>query len=281
MEMLQLRYFYESARTGSFAKTAKKYMVPSSSVSITVKHLESELGCQLFERHSNRIVLNDNGKKLQLTLEKVFSELDKVVAELSSSSEQTVKIKMLVLASRPSIINTIINYQKMYPNVLFDASFKDYEAEHDSFDVIVSRERLKIAGYESLTLYTRRLSMVVSQDSELCGKELTLRDLRDQPFVLPSQRGTTYNILMNACEGAGFVPKIAMVVNDDHYYNRCLRGGVGIGFTSMPRLSDTSVLRMLNVTDFNEEVTYYVTYKKQIPHIQTFVEYLSEQNFLK
>ena len=59
--MLQLRYFYESAKTESFAKTAEKYMVPASSVSASVKRLEQELETSLFDRTSNKIKLNDKG----------------------------------------------------------------------------------------------------------------------------------------------------------------------------------------------------------------------------
>ena len=40
MELLQLRYFFESAKNENFAKTAEKYMVPASSVSASVKRLE-------------------------------------------------------------------------------------------------------------------------------------------------------------------------------------------------------------------------------------------------
>ena len=47
MELLQLRYFYESAKHENFAKTAEKYMVPASSISASVKRLEDELGCKL------------------------------------------------------------------------------------------------------------------------------------------------------------------------------------------------------------------------------------------
>ena len=57
MELLQLRYFFDSSKNESFAKTAQKYMVPPSSVSASVKRLESELGCRLFDRQSNRIKL--------------------------------------------------------------------------------------------------------------------------------------------------------------------------------------------------------------------------------
>ena len=57
MEFLQLRYFYESAKSESIAKTAKSFMVPASSVSAAIKRLEEELGCALFERTANRIRL--------------------------------------------------------------------------------------------------------------------------------------------------------------------------------------------------------------------------------
>ena len=84
MEILQLRYFFESAQHESFAKTAEKYMVPSSSVSASVRQLEKELDCKLFDRTSNRIILNNNGKKLKQTLNIVFSNLDKVAHELTT-----------------------------------------------------------------------------------------------------------------------------------------------------------------------------------------------------
>ena len=76
MEILQLRYFLESAENESFAKTAEKYKVPATSVSASVKRLEKELGCALFHRSCNRIVLNDQGKRLLQSLRIVFEELD-------------------------------------------------------------------------------------------------------------------------------------------------------------------------------------------------------------
>ena len=43
MEILQLRYFFESAKNESFTKTAEKFMVPPSSVSASVRLLENSL----------------------------------------------------------------------------------------------------------------------------------------------------------------------------------------------------------------------------------------------
>ena len=49
MEILQLKYFCDSAVTGNFSATAKKFMVPPSAVSQSIKRLENELGTTLFE----------------------------------------------------------------------------------------------------------------------------------------------------------------------------------------------------------------------------------------
>ena len=74
MELLQLRYFYESAKNENFARTAEKYMVPASSISAAIKRLEDELGCKLFDRRINRISLNDNGKLLHNSLAVIFDD---------------------------------------------------------------------------------------------------------------------------------------------------------------------------------------------------------------
>jgi len=74
--MPQLRYFYESAMAESFSKTARKYMVPGSSASASVKRLEQKLGVELFVRTGNRILLTEKGKQFLSVVEESLSQLD-------------------------------------------------------------------------------------------------------------------------------------------------------------------------------------------------------------
>ena len=60
-------------------------MVPTSSVSASVRLLEKELDCKLFDRAYNRIILNNNGKRLQQALLPVFSELEQAIMDLSDA----------------------------------------------------------------------------------------------------------------------------------------------------------------------------------------------------
>ena len=108
MELLQLRYFYETAKNQNIAKTAEKHWVPASSVSASIKRLEEELGCKLFDRHSNKIELNENGKRLQRSLCLVFDELDNAVNELKTPSSDTQEIRIFVKAIRHIITDKII-----------------------------------------------------------------------------------------------------------------------------------------------------------------------------
>ena len=130
MELLQLKYFYESAIHGSFAKTADIYMVPATSVSASVKRLERELGCLLFDRRANRIFLNKNGIRLKNALSSAFDEIDSAIADISSHGDDR-DIKMLVRAIRSDITGFIIEYNEKHPRTafktVFDFSDTDYE----------------------------------------------------------------------------------------------------------------------------------------------------------
>ena len=61
MELLQLKYFIDASETQNFSETAKKFYVPPSAVSQSIKRLESELNVKLFSRRANKIQLNENG----------------------------------------------------------------------------------------------------------------------------------------------------------------------------------------------------------------------------
>jgi len=75
MELLQLKYFCDAAESENFSSTAKKYGVPQSDISQSVRRLERELGINLFSRRANRISLNEKGREFY---EKVFPALEMI-----------------------------------------------------------------------------------------------------------------------------------------------------------------------------------------------------------
>lgn len=280
MEILQLRYFYESAKTENFARTAEKYLVPATSVSASVKRLEKELGCTLFHRSCNRIMLNDNGRRLQQSLQVIFDELDSAVDSLTSASTDTREIKILVQAMRREITDLIIEYKTRHPHMAFKTIFDFDETDFESYDIIIDEKAEKYHGYEKFDLFTTRIRLCASAKNPLCGKKLTLNQLRNQPFISIGENNSMHRIFINACKAAGFTPNIVVQTNDVQCNRKCVEAGVGIGLArDYPQLILPNTLKYLNVTDFNEEQTICSYYKKQSAYgnVRHFLKFLENK----
>lgn len=280
MELLQLQYFYESSKNENFAKTAEKYIVPTSSVSASVKRLEKELGCDLFDRTCNRIILNNNGKRLQQALCTVFTELSHAVEDLSAANKDHREIKMLVRAMRSDITDYIISYSKKYPHISFKTAFDFGEHDFEKYDIIIDEKADAYPNYQSFELCNIQLCLKVASASPLCGKKLTLKQLCNQSFISLDEESNMHKILMKACKNAGFSPNIVVQSNDMKCHEKLLESGIGIGLERHDVSRDrTRNLCSLEVTDFNETYGVYCYYKTQAAYgnVEHFLTYLKNR----
>ena len=278
MELLQLRYFYDSAKCGSFAKTAEKYMVPASSISATIKRLEEELGCKLFDRTSNRVSLNDKGKRLKSALDVVFEELEQAVDSICDTADDHREIKLLVKAIRSIVTEYMIEYREKHVNTRFHVIY-DFEATNfEDYDIIIDADTNCHSGYESFVLHKQHLRIGASKDNPLCGRKLTLNQLADEPFVTMSRQGNHHKLLLDACHNAGFKPNFVAQANDSTCFRKILESGIAIGVVSEYAGSGTyrANVTILNVTDFHAQQTCCVYYKQEAAYgnVKRFIEFL-------
>jgi len=152
MDILQLRYFYDSANYLSISKTAEKYGVPATSVSASIRRLEKELGCKLFDRTPNRISLNDKGIIMRDSLKKIFNEMDSMIEAVSGSVDDVKEIKILVKAIRALITEQVIEYKKKYAQTRFKLVADFDERDMDDYDIIIDTKSDQYTGYDSLEL---------------------------------------------------------------------------------------------------------------------------------
>jgi len=273
MELLQLRYFYESAKTESFARTAEKYMVPTTSVSASIRRLEQELDCRLFDRSSNRIRLNEQGRRLQQSLCTVFGELDSVAEALSHRVNDDREIKILVRSVRRKVTDAIIRYSKLHPEVTFRTVFDFRETDLSSYHVIVDADLNSYPDHEKFELLSRKLRLKCIAGDPLCGQKLQMKDLCGRKFVSMGEESNYHKLLIRACARAGFVPDISVMCNDIECYERFLGAGMGIAVGAW---RESEAEQYLDVADFHERYTVFGYYKKQdyYGHVKSFLDYL-------
>ena len=277
MEILQLRYFFESAKNESFTKTAKIFQVPTTAVSSSVKRLEEELGCKLFERTSNRIYLNAKGKRLQQALCTAFGEIDKAIEDISAEYTDRREIKLLVRGMRRKITNLLSEFSVRNPDIMFKIAFS--ETGENDFDVIIDDDKENYKDYKRFELYSMRLHLKCSSAKDICTKKLSLINLSDYSFVSMEPESNMHRILTKACGRVGFHPKISAFCNDIECYEKLIASGMGIGI-GREDYEDKGIsdITDLNVTDFNEHYTVYVYYKEKeyYGNVKKLVDYLQD-----
>lgn len=279
MELLQLRYFYESAKTENFTKTANKFQVPATSVSACIKRLERELGCELFDRVANRIVLNSSGRLLQQALCSVFQTLDGVTQELSAHNQDPREIQLLVRGMRRKISELITQYSAMHPHVCFKTVFDYGETAFTQYDIIIDQDSDQYTGYERIELFRMRLRLKCAAQDHLCQQTLTLGQLCERPFISMDTDSNMHRILTKACARAGFTPKISIQCNDIECHDRFIAAGMGLGIGRQNDNSHVTGIQDLDVVDFKEYYTVYAYYSKQAYYgkVKSFVEFLKSK----
>lgn len=78
MNFTHLQYAVTVARTGSITRAAQQLFVAQPYLSNTIKKLEEEIGCQIFDRTRNGIRLTPEGQEFISSSYKILAELNKI-----------------------------------------------------------------------------------------------------------------------------------------------------------------------------------------------------------
>lgn len=232
MELLQLKYFCDAAKSQNFSKTAKKYMVPPSAVSQSIRRLERELGVSLFERNSNKIVLNEAGKTFYASVSQISQILTDVRKKLSDNNETVSgEIKLQIFCNRRIVYEAIKAFKQMYPEVSFILNHGSPSA--DAFDLIISDD-YSDSSFSKIPLLTEDIAIGVAKTHPLADKdEVKLTDLSGESFITMHQNGRQYHLTRQLCTSAGFQPKISIQCDDPFYIRQYIEIGLGVGFVPL------------------------------------------------
>lgn len=239
MELLQLRYFCTVARMENISHAARYHMVPQSAMSKTISKLERELDIPLFTRVKNRLALTEEGKILYEGVRNALFTLDNSLQEIrdrKESGELTGEIKCLVLEHRYNMVDCVVAFKKNYPKVQFFISYSDKLDNIVEYDLCIVSEMPEGQDYIRETLTRESLKIAVSCMHPLARqKTITLDDLKDEPFLMISPESTLLKILRNHCESRGFLPKVALYVDDLLCIEKYVSSGLGV--TVVPEVS--------------------------------------------
>ncbi len=264
MEILQMRYFYETAQNENIAKTAEYFMVPASSVSASIKRLEKELGVTLFDRSSNKIRLNDKGYLLAESLREIFEKFEDTLTKVTEKAPEPKEIRILIKARRKWITDLIVEYKQNHPEVQFCIYNDIHMDDVDNFDIIVDEQSEIYGDLDRFLLSIEEICVKASKNSPLVGQTLSFRQLRGQMFVMPRKAIGIRKLLESTGKKYGFVPNITIECNDSYCLARYVTADMGLTLGSRRALENSleKDIVPLDITDFNEIQLVYVYHQK-------------------
>ena len=230
MELLQLRYFLEVARTQHITRSAEKLHIAQPSLSQSMHRLEAELGVKLFEARGRNIVLTEYGRFLNEKLQPLMQRLDALPEQIREMAdpEQTT-IRLHVTAASLIVSEAIIEYRRLHEKVNFQFLLNE---DASLFDVGIEGRLTPPAGEnEGVFSLNERIFLAVPNAPQFEGiRQVQLKDFSNAPFISLISRKQFRQACDRFCSEAGFSPHIAFESDSPDTVRNMISAHMGVGF---------------------------------------------------
>jgi DNA-binding transcriptional LysR family regulator len=240
MELRHLRYFVAVAEERNFTRAAERLLIAQSPLSQQIRKLEREVGVELFARTTRSVSLTYAGEVFYARAVELLEASDEA-AEAARKAARGEFGKLSVGftgAATYELLPVLMRaYADRHPDVTLDVKSdmdtpKQVEALLEGrLAVGILRPPITAAG---LTVEVLRHEPVVvllaSRHPAAVHRELDLADLRDESFISYNNNppASMYMVMRQACEAAGFVPRIKHVVSDSSALVALVAADMGI-----------------------------------------------------
>jgi LysR family hydrogen peroxide-inducible transcriptional activator len=244
MEVHQLKYFCAIAETGSFTRAAQKNHVAQPSLSQQIGKLEDELGAKLVERLGRSIRLTEYGRALLPRAQSVLRELESVklqIGEMNGGGKGSVSVGAIPTIAPYFLASRLPSFLRKYPwiqvTAVEETTSELLRGLHEG-ELDLALLALPAGGHEfaATELHREPLFLVVSAKHRLAQrKNVSLHEVRDEPFVLLKDGHCFRDTAIAACKGARLKPNI--VFEAGHFASVTAMVAAGLGVSMVPKMA--------------------------------------------
>ena len=193
MELRQLRYFLVVADELHFGRAAERLHLTQPPLTVAIRRLESELGVQLFDRTTRRVMLTPAGEAFRQRVQGAVTDLDDAVGDMASvaaGASGRIKIGFVSSASYTTIPEAIRTFRQLRPRVELAlsplTSGEQIEQLLDGeLDLGLVRDPGEVPGLGMELIVAEDLVAVVPQEHPLASAvEVRPGDLEGEPMIL-------------------------------------------------------------------------------------------------
>jgi DNA-binding transcriptional LysR family regulator len=231
-----LRSFVVLAEELHFGRASLRLHISQPALTKQIKRLEAEIGGRLFERTTGRVLLTPAGDALRDRSSVLVTDaaaLESFARHAVRGNLERLRIGFGIAAIGDLLPRAVIAFRKAYRHVTLEmqdlGSQNQIEAVLDG-SLDLGFVRMPIANTRLESMIVLREEMLIAVPTDRFLKRVSLRSLRNEPFVLiaRSTSETFQKHAFNLCLAAGFSTNVVQEAKELFTVLNLVRAGLGV-----------------------------------------------------
>ena len=241
MEVRDLQVFISVAKHLNYTRAGEEVHLSQPSVSVRMKHLESELGVKLFEQLGKKVVLTEAGQLLVPYANRVISAIgdaSHAIEELQGLDRGSLRIGASTTPGMYIIPRTIARFKQLHPRIDVHLGIRDTREIEDGvirneFDFGFVGGHLAGDDVHVLPWLTDELVLIVPFGHTLARKKIVKRDdLMKERFIGRESGSATRATVADRLKEWETQLETVIEMENPESVKKAVQSGLGIAFIS-------------------------------------------------
>ena len=251
METRLLKMFCAVAKHGTLAAAARQLHLTPSAISHSLKALENQLGCRLFDRAARKMLLNQAGEELLAKIEQPLVALDAAeqsLKNLSKWGERRLRIGAAASTCQYLLPQVIRELKKSFARARFQVESGDMSEmveliKQNRVDLALGVAPDNSAGLEVRPVFKDELMYVFPPSHPWAGaRTISREDLRHQPLILYQRSSRTAQAVDEYFQNLDLVPSTVMEIGNIEAIKELVKLNLGVSVLA-PWTADKELAR--------------------------------------
>ena len=236
MDLLQLDYFVKVAENATMLQAAESLNVSPSTLSMSIKKLEGELGTKLFRRSGHGMELSEDGQLLYEGASRILFEVDALKQRIQSARDSRRNSVIVATDAVDYATETIYLYKDLHP----DNKVEHLRVRHTAMrsmllsgqaDLCLTLQPVIDDLIESTLLLSEPMYLLSSMDSRYVDMPFVrMRDILDETIVCLPKGHALRDLFDSYFSMLGFAPKAVLEVGELEALSMSTRKRFGVTF---------------------------------------------------
>ena len=221
LNLRQLKAFIGVAETCNFTKTAQKLHISQAALSSSIRELEGQLSCRLFERTTRSVELTAAGREFLPVAAAVVAKLEAATHQLQHFGQ--FGVSRLRLGFTPMLASNVVpdvldEFQRQFPTVqveVVDAGPQELQQQVDSdeLDAAFGAFEQKISGMSHLQIVPATLMLVYTDQFSDIEESISWQQVFEYPLIAMSDKSPIQKLVNGMAKKTAADICSRMVVN--------------------------------------------------------------------